>query len=127
MLARRPSHRDATVGDGLREVQRLGAVGEHRRKGETRKQPALVDLADVSDEVGLESVGLGDQAVETLEQLVVRDVAKRVREFHDCNIRSLHRASQRDRWQAGRGSIISNEFCTDGAKQKEGAVVWGAV
>ena len=48
-------YRDAAVGLGLREMQALGAVGEHRREGLPGEQPALVDLADVSDDVGLDA------------------------------------------------------------------------
>jgi len=57
VMACRAGYRNAAVGLGLREMQALGAVGEHRREGLTGEEPSLVDLADVSDEVGLDASG----------------------------------------------------------------------
>jgi hypothetical protein len=82
----------------------------------------LIDLADVGHEIGLESVGLRDQAAEALEQLVVGDVAKCLREFHDCNIGTAPCAALSDSRRARGGVTISNEFYSDGAYQKEDSV-----
>ena len=57
--------RDAPVGLGLGEVKGLGAVDEHGGEGLAREQTALVDLADVGDEVGLDAARLADELVES--------------------------------------------------------------
>jgi len=44
-------HLDAQVGLGLGEMKNLGAVGEPRRTGVLRVEPATIDSADVSDEL----------------------------------------------------------------------------
>jgi hypothetical protein len=54
-LAGRAGDRDAAVGLGLREVQVLRAVREHRGERLPGLEPSLVDLADVSDEIGLDA------------------------------------------------------------------------
>ena len=59
VLPCRTGYGDAAEGLGLREMQALGAVGEHRREGLTGEEPSLVDLADVRDEIGLDPAGLG--------------------------------------------------------------------
>jgi hypothetical protein len=55
VLASRARDRDAQVGLGLGEVEPLGAVDEHRRAGLADVEPARIDLAEVSDEVGLDA------------------------------------------------------------------------
>jgi hypothetical protein len=57
---RRARDGDATVGLGFRETQAFGAVREHGREGLPRVQPSRIDLADVSDELGLDAPRLRD-------------------------------------------------------------------
>ena len=59
---------------------------EHRRRGFTGVEPAPVDLADVSDEVGLVATGLTEQIRQAPEEIVVGDRRQRVSAFHDDNI-----------------------------------------
>ena len=79
LLACRAGYGDAAVGLGLREMQALGAVGEHRREGLTGEEPSLVDLADVSDEIGLDAARperrarRGDAAARRRERLEARE------------------------------------------------------
>ena len=77
VLACRAGYRNAAVGLGLREMQALGAVGEHRREGLTGEEPSLVDLADVCDEIGLDASGQADELGEATQQLVVGNGTKR--------------------------------------------------
>ena len=86
MLPRRAGRGDAEIGLGLREVQDLHAVDEHRRKGLAGKEPSLVHLGDVRDDVGLDSPGLAHELGQAVEQLVVRDRLERALVFHDGNI-----------------------------------------
>ena len=76
MPARGARDRDAAVGLGFGEVKGLCAVDEHGGEGLAREQPALVDLADVGDEVGLDAARLADELVESPQQLVVGDVVE---------------------------------------------------
>jgi hypothetical protein len=55
VLASGAGDRDAQVRLGLGEVEPLGAVDEHRRAGLADVELAPVDLAEVSDEVGLDA------------------------------------------------------------------------
>jgi hypothetical protein len=73
VLSRRTCRGDAQVGLGLREMEDLRAVGEHRGRSLAGVEPALVDLADVGDEVGLDAPGLPQKLDEAAQQLVVRD------------------------------------------------------
>jgi hypothetical protein len=68
---------DAPIGLGLREVQLLRTVREHRGKRLAGVEPSLVDLADVGDEVGLDPTRLRHQLVEAEQQLVVGHGVKR--------------------------------------------------
>jgi hypothetical protein len=86
MLPRGASGGDAEVGLGVREMEALRAVREHRGRGLTGVEPARVDLADVGDEVGLGVAGVAQQIGESAEQLVVGDRVQRVRAFHTDNI-----------------------------------------
>jgi hypothetical protein len=70
-LAGGTSHRDAEIGLGFREVKDLRAVSEHRGGGFTRVESALVDLADVGDEVGLDSAGFVDEYGQAPKKRVV--------------------------------------------------------
>ena len=67
---------DAHIGLGLREVQPLSTVGEHRRGGFTGVEPASLDLADVGDEVGLDAARVRDELVEAAQQLVVGEAVE---------------------------------------------------
>jgi hypothetical protein len=71
MLSRGAGGGDSEVGLGLGEVEDLGAVGEHRGRGFAGVEPAAVDLADVSDEVGLVATGPIEQIRQATEQLLV--------------------------------------------------------
>jgi len=73
VLPGRPRGGDPQVGLGLRKMQALEAVHEHRRRSLPRVQSPGVDLADVSDEVGLGVTGAGEELGETAEELVVGD------------------------------------------------------
>jgi hypothetical protein len=66
-----PGNRYAAVRIGFRQVQALSAVREHGREGLPGEEPPLVDLADVSDEVGLDSPRLRDEIGEPTQQLVI--------------------------------------------------------
>src|SRR5258706_466404 len=55
MLPRRTGRRNAEIGLRLGEVQDVHAVGEHRRKGLAGKEPSLLHLGDVGDDVRLEA------------------------------------------------------------------------
>ena len=85
MLSRGASGGDAEVGLGLGEVEDLGAVPEHRGRGFPGEEPAPVDLANVSDEVGLVATGLAEQIRQATEQLLVGERRQRVSAFHDDN------------------------------------------
>lgn len=76
MLARGPGRRDAQVGLRLGEVEGLGAIREHRRKGLARVEASLVDFAQVSHEIGLGGARPAQQVGEPGQQLVVGDVVE---------------------------------------------------
>ena len=54
-------------------MEDLRAVGEHGGRGRAGVETALVDLADVGDDVGLDAAGLPENLDETAQQLVVRN------------------------------------------------------
>jgi hypothetical protein len=72
MAVRGASRGDAQVSLGLRQVQPLGAEGEHRRARLPRIEPPAVDLSDMEDEIDLGVARPRDESGETLQQLVVR-------------------------------------------------------
>ena len=86
MLSRRTGGRNAEIGLGLREVQGVRAVREHRRKRLAGIEPSLVHLGDVGDNVGLDAPRLSHKLGEAVEQRVVRNRLERSRLFHDWNI-----------------------------------------
>ena len=86
MLSRGAGGGDAEVGLGLGEVEDLGAVREHRGRGFAGVEPAPVDLADVSDEVGLVATGPTEEIRQATEEIVVGERRQRVSAFHDDNI-----------------------------------------
>ena len=86
MLPRRAGGGDPEVGLGLGEVEDLGAVREHRGRGFAGVEPAPVDLANVTDEIGLVTTGLTEEIRQATEQLVVGERRQRVSAFHDDNI-----------------------------------------
>ena len=100
--ASRPSRRagDAEVGLGLGEVEGLGAVGEHRGRGFAGVEPAPVDLAEVSDEVGLVATGLTEQIRQATEEIVVGERRQRVSAFRADNIGRRFATSQGRLWRA---------------------------
>ena len=67
VLASRARDGDPAIRLGLREMQGLGAVGEHRREGSTGEEPPLVDLADVSDQLRLDALRPSDEVGEAAE------------------------------------------------------------
>jgi hypothetical protein len=71
VLPRRAGDSDAQVGFSLGEVESLGAVGEHRRGGFAGVESPLFDLADVLDEVGLDTARARHQVAEAPQKLVV--------------------------------------------------------
>jgi len=77
MHERGPGHGDPIVGLGLREVEDLSAVVEHRRAGEPRVEVALLHLRDVGDERRLGATGLSQQLGEPRQELVVGDRLER--------------------------------------------------
>ena len=91
MLSRGAGGGDAEVGLGLGEVEDLGAVREHRGRGFAGVEPAPVDLADVSDEVGLVATGLTEQIRQATEEIVVGERRQRASAFHDDNIGGVSR------------------------------------
>ena len=79
---------DAQIGLGLREMEHLGRVKEHRRRGRAGVQATRVDLGEVSDEVGLDASRLPQDLGEPAQQLVVRNGPQLV-VLHDAdNIRT---------------------------------------
>ena len=87
---------DAAIGPGLREVQGLGAVSEHRRESLMGVESALIGFANVRDEVGLDASRLGDERCEAKEQLVVGYGLKGDSfGLHAFNIGSARRASRK--------------------------------
>ena len=88
VLPRGAGRGDPEVGLGLREVEDLGAIRKHRRAGLAGVETPRVDLANVSDEVGLVAPGLLDQVRHVTEQLVVGERRQRPGAlFHTDNIR----------------------------------------
>ena len=71
MTPRRPRCLNSLVGDTLREMKHSLAVHEHRRAPLFDVELARVDLAEVSDQVGLDHVATSDQPPNVLEQLGV--------------------------------------------------------
>ena len=94
MLSRGAGGGDPEVGLGLGEVEDLSTVPEHRGRGFAGVEPAPVDLADVSDEVGFVATGLAEQIRQASEQLVVGERRQRVSAFHDDNIGRRFATSQ---------------------------------
>ena len=88
VLARRPGGGDAQVGFGLGEVEPLGAVGVHGGRGLAGVEPACVDFADVSDEVGFVASRLAQDVGEAEEDLAVGELLEGARGFHTDNIGS---------------------------------------
>ena len=86
MLSRGAGGGDAEVGLGLGEMEDVGAVREHRGRGFPGVEPAPVDLANVSDEVGLVATGPTEEIRQAPEQIVVGERRERVSAFHDDNI-----------------------------------------
>ncbi len=86
MLSRGAGGGDAEIGLGLGEVEDVGAPREHRGRGFAGVQPSSVDLADVSDEVGLVATGLTEQIRQATEEIVVGERRQRVSALHDDNI-----------------------------------------
>jgi len=76
VLARGAGRRDAQIGLRLGEMEGLGAIREHRRKGLARVEASLIDLGDVSHEIGLGGASPAKQVGEPSEQLVVGDVVE---------------------------------------------------
>ena len=88
---------DAQIGFGFREMEHLGRVGEHRRRGRAGVQTTRVDLGDVCDEVGLDASRLPQDLGEPAQQLVVRNGPQLV-VLHDAdNIRRHFSTS----WRVG--------------------------
>ena len=52
-------------------MQDLGAVREHRRCRFACVQPALVDLVDVRNEIGLDTSRLSDESGQAAEKIVI--------------------------------------------------------
>jgi len=73
VLARGAGDGDAKVGLGLREVEPLGAVDEHRWCGLAGVEPPRVHLADMSDKVGLDAARVRDELGKTAYELVVAE------------------------------------------------------
>ena len=86
MLPRRPGRCNAEISLRLGEVQDVHAVGEHRRKGLAGKEPSLLHLGNVSNDVGFRAPGLAHELAQALEQLIVRDGLERSFVFHEGNI-----------------------------------------
>ena len=86
VLSRRPGGGDAQVGFGLGEVEPLGAVREHGRRGLAGVEPACVDLAYVSHEVGFAASRLAQDVGEAEEELAVGELLEGARGFHAHNI-----------------------------------------
>jgi hypothetical protein len=93
-LAGRTCHDDAEIGFGFREVKDLHAVDEQRRGGFTRVQSALVDLADVGNDVGLDSAGLADELDQAPKKLVVANRFEWTLSVHDHGEHCRARAGQ---------------------------------
>ena len=77
VLARGSGHGDAQVGLGLREVQGVGAVGEHGGERFPGVEASLVHLGDVCDEVPLDAARLGEDLRQAEEEIVVGECRER--------------------------------------------------
>ena len=73
MLPAGSSGRDAQVGLRLGEMEDVGAIREHGRRGLARVELSFVDLGDVRHEVRLDAARLPQQLGEPRQQLVVAD------------------------------------------------------
>jgi hypothetical protein len=60
VLPRGSRRGDPQIGLGLREVEDLRAVGEHRGSGVAGIEPSLVHLGDVGDEIALDAAVLSE-------------------------------------------------------------------
>jgi hypothetical protein len=86
-VARRgPGDHDAQRGLGLRQVQPLDAVGEHRGARLAEIEPALVHRGDVGHEVGLDAARVAQDRDEPRQQLIVGERPERVG-FHVAMLR----------------------------------------
>ena len=103
MLSRGAGGSDAEVGLGLGEVEDLGAVLEHRGRGLAGVELTPVNLADVSDEIGLVATGSTEKIRQATEEIVVGERRQRVSAFHDDNIGRCFATSRGRGWCVLRG------------------------
>jgi hypothetical protein len=123
---------DAPISLGLREVQGLSTVSEHRWESLAGVESALVGLPDVGDEIGLDASRLGDERRQAKEQLVVGHGLKGDSNygFHQSNIGSASRASRKGTPKAQHARIAARDI--SGARDARGpatnatAGVWRA-
>ncbi len=71
MLPSRPGHGGPQVGFGLREMEDIRAVDEHGREGLAGVEPSSLHLADVGDEVGVDTAGLTEGKGKPAKERVV--------------------------------------------------------
>jgi hypothetical protein len=70
---------DPVIGGGLREVQDLGAVGEHRGAALLEVEPPSIDLAEVGEQLRLDLTVAGGELVECAKQVAIRKARERGR------------------------------------------------
>jgi hypothetical protein len=86
MLARGASCSNAEAGLGLREVEPLGAVDEHRSSSLSSVEPTPVDLADVGHDIGLHVSGVREELGEPAEKIVVGQCLEREVALHSESV-----------------------------------------
>ena len=67
VFPRRASHGDAEIGLGLRKVQNLGAIHEHRRASLASKEPAMIHFTDMRNQIGFDPPRLLHDLRQTVE------------------------------------------------------------
>jgi hypothetical protein len=83
---------DPVISRGLREVQDLGAVGEHRGAALLEVEPASVDFAEVGEQLRLDLTVAGDELLECAEQGAIGEACQRGRAC-SSTLRSGHGVS----------------------------------
>jgi hypothetical protein len=74
--ASRPRCVDPLICAAFGEVEKLNAVGVHRRAGRVEVQPSLVDLGDVREEDREKAAGVARDAAKTKKERVVIEMSE---------------------------------------------------
>jgi hypothetical protein len=74
---RGPRGQDPVISRGLREVQHLGAVGDHRGATLLEVELASFDLGEVGEQLRLDLTVAGDELVECAKEVAIGKACKR--------------------------------------------------